>query len=159
MIRARTAAPNAVQSSDRRPHRLVIDPLPKVMSMDFEEDFRKTVRDTVAALIKRAKSTQTWDVDGRSVTGWTVGRDSYGPTIKGNPGSGGYWEETWGNSCTVLDVDGNFWDYSFSGRETSAHPEAVLSYGLAQSPNHKLVGHTGKPFAAMKARLERLPYL
>ncbi|TFC19891.1 hypothetical protein [Cryobacterium sp. MDB2-10] len=128
--------------------------------MDLEEDFYETVKATVATLIRKGKPTSTWtDDEGHEVTGWMVGHgSSHSPAIKGNPGQG-WWEETWGNSCQILDTTGVFWEYSFYGVESSSHPQAILSKSLRASPSSYLVGAAGKPFSRKKAEIERLPYL
>ncbi|OII18409.1 hypothetical protein [Curtobacterium sp. MCBA15_013] len=128
--------------------------------MDLEEDFRRTVEETVAALRARQKPSREWkSSDGQRVVGWQFGREnSYGPTVKGNPARG-WWEEVWGRSCSILGEDGRFHAYGFSGIEGSNYDGTVLSESLGPLSQSVLVGLTGKPFAKAKAELERMPYL
>lgn len=126
--------------------------------MDLEEQFRKTVRDTVSALKRKGKQTQEWKSDdGRIVRGWSIRRWDQEAKTDGNPGRG-WWRETWGHGCTLLSDQGEFWEYSFHGAD-EAGKSTVLSHGLRRTPDSYLVGSRGKPFSELTSKLERLPYL
>ena len=127
--------------------------------MDLEEDFWNTVAEVVDALNRRGKETHAWSADnGQAVEGWSVESYLRGAETRGQPGRG-WWEETWGRWERILSTDGQFWDYQFDGYEGSDHSGTQLTHSLRPVPGEHLVGTKGKPFAEMKARLERLPYL
>lgn len=124
--------------------------------MDFEEDFLQTVRDTVSALKRRGVPPRTFTANGQSITGWSVASNSHDEN-KGNPGSGGYWEEYWDRSDTVLAADGSFWECGFWASEASGGKKEREEF-LRPVPVSQFVGNTGQPFSKWKADLERLPY-
>lgn len=126
--------------------------------MDAEEQFRVTVKETVAALLRKGKDTREWTSDdGTVISGWSVESWSHGAEVKGDPGRG-WWRETWGNGCRILSKEGEFWEYSF-GSTDEMNKSTVLSYYLRRTPDSYLVGTKGKPFSEMTEFLERMPYL
>lgn len=99
--------------------------------MDIEQDFLSTAAETVAILKRRNSPPRTWTSDdGTTIEGWQFDGTSYGPEVKGNPGSG-WWRESWGSTSWILTVDGNFWEHSFSGQDEQGK-ETQLMNGLGQ---------------------------
>jgi hypothetical protein len=126
--------------------------------VDAEEQFLKVAKETVSALVRKGKETQEWKSDdGRVIKGWSV--KSWHREIKteGNPAHG-WWRETWGNGCTILSDQGEFWEYSFDGTD-EANKSTILTNTFRRTPNSYLVGAKGKPFSEMTGILERMPYL
>lgn len=126
--------------------------------MDLEEKFHEVVKETVSTLLRKGKSTEQWTADdGVTVVGWRVKSWDQPTELKGNPVGNGWWRETWGNGCTILTRDGEFWEYAFHGKEEADKP-TELTRSLRRTPQFYLVG-SGKPFSRMIEHLERLPYL
>lgn len=129
--------------------------------MDYEADFLSTVRDIAAQCLARGKQAREWsDRQGTSVKGWSIETQDRPITTRGNPGArGGWFEESWGDSATILATDGTLWSYVFEGYEGSDYPNgAQLSTSVAPIGTRQFVGRAGKPFAEWKAKIERLPY-
>lgn len=124
--------------------------------LDFEEDFLQTVRDTIATLNRRGVAATTFTANDQSITGWSVASNSQDQD-KGDPTSGGYWEEYWHRSNTVLATDGTFWECGFWAEKSSTGRDEREEF-LRQLNLSQFVGDTGKPFSKWKSELERIPY-
>lgn len=121
--------------------------------MDYEADFRETVRSTVALLLARGKRPGDYTYDGGTVTGWIVERSSYSTEAMAGTSS---MEERWGHTYTILATDASFWEVGEDRTESMTRKTQTQSRRRLDSS--RFVGTTGKPFSRMKATLERLPY-
>ncbi len=125
--------------------------------MDAEEQFRVTVKETVAALARRGKAARAWTADdGQTVSGWPV---KYQPQQEKIEGNGGAWyrETRWGRTW-ILTMDGEFWEYAYDFTE-EYNKDDENTHHLNRTPDSYWVGNRGKPFSEMTELLERLPYL
>jgi hypothetical protein len=126
--------------------------------MDAEEQFLIIVKETVAALVRKGKGTKEWKSDdGHIIRGWSVKRWDRAMETEGNPARG-WWRETWGNGCTILTKECEFWEYSFDGTDEK-DKGSIISQSLRKTPGPYLVGTKGKPFSEITGILERMPYL
>lgn len=127
-------------------------------AMDFEEDFGEAVNIALSSLKRKDKEPQSWTADnGHSIVGWRFDGTSFNE-MKGNPGNGNWWKETWIRCDYILAVDGKFWIYQVDATEEYRQPDYSCN-SLREMPPHYLVGSTGKPFSKAKGQIERLPYL
>ncbi|NEA32665.1 hypothetical protein [Streptomyces sp. SID13031] len=122
--------------------------------MDYEADFKNTIRETIGAMQSRNKAMISPKVNGVPYTGWRVDSRNKN-TEKGS--HAGWHEEYWEQAVTVLLPDGTFKEVgSWSSEDSQGKKEgAEFVYDRALS---YFVGNKGKPFAEWKAKLERLPY-
>jgi hypothetical protein len=121
--------------------------------MDEYEVFRVLAASTAQNLLKTLPPKE-WTADGRTIKGWTVvPGDSYN-TEKFERN---YWHEYWGcNGEVILDIDGEFYRYSW-GKESSSNFEGTRSSeGLHRLDASALVGSEGAPFSEYTDRLRRM---
>lgn len=129
--------------------------------MDLDREFIALARQTAAECSRRGKEITKWTADnGTEVIGWSVEYGDRETQMRGNPGvPGGWFEESWGHWQTILDTNGKFWYFSFSGYEGTDYPNgALLMRDLRQENISNFVGSKGKPFSEWTVKLQRLPY-
>lgn len=122
--------------------------------MDYEADFKNTVRETIEALRARNKPMTSVTANGIEHAGWRVDSRSKN-SEKGS--YAGWHEEYWEQAVTLLLPDGTFKEVGSWASESNDGKKESSEFVYDRALNY-FVGDRGKPFSAWKAKLERLPY-
>jgi hypothetical protein len=122
--------------------------------VDYEADFKNTVRETIAALQSKGRAMTSASANGDTYTGWRLESRDKDSEKGGYPG---WHEEYWERAQLLMLPDGTFKEVGFWASEDSTGKKERSEFVYDKGLSH-FVGTKGKPFAEWKAKLERLPY-
>jgi hypothetical protein len=122
--------------------------------MDYEADFKNTVRETIVAMQSRGKPMTQASANGVPYIGWRVESREKDSEKGSYPG---WREEYWERAQLILLPDGTFKEVGFWASEDSTGKKEREEFVHDLALSH-FVGTKGKPFSLWNSKLERLPY-
>lgn len=127
--------------------------------MDYEEDFIKTVQETVALLKKRWGDPREYSCKDLRISGWMYDQDQKSDDEMDVEKR--YFRDGWQRTEKFITSDGDFYTfYSYRTEEIYGNSPIKIESGeyWRKDGTSSFVGVSGKPFSKSKAFFERLPY-